>query len=109
MPYVFKNKARIKGYTVYIVECADGSYYSGMCYNLEKEIKNVNRRNVPYFKGRPKKLPVKVVFHEDHVPFKEAYVKHIYLRTLTRRHRIKLIQTKEWPRGRMLREFAGIE
>jgi predicted GIY-YIG superfamily endonuclease len=109
MPYVFKNHAKIKGYTVFIVECADESYYSGMCLNLEKEIKSINRRLIPHFKGHPKKVPVKVVFHEDHIPFKEAFVKHIYLRSLTRRHRIKLIQTGEWPRGRMLREFAGCE
>lgn len=101
------NSLVIKGYTVFIVECADGSYYTGFCEDLKKRLKEINTCNVAYFLTKPQLVPVKVVFREDHLPFREAYTKHVYLRSLTRRHRIKLIETKKWPLGKMIRKFLS--
>jgi predicted GIY-YIG superfamily endonuclease len=96
---------KIQGYSVFLVLCANGSYYSGMCDNLNKKIKQINARLEPYFKSHPERVPVTVVFHEDHVPFKEAYVKHRYLRSLTKRHRVKMAKTGKWPLGKEIRIF----
>ena len=97
---------KIEGYTVYLVKCADGSYYSGMCVNMKKELIEINNRMWGYFKSRPDRVPVTVVFREDHVPFKEAYVKHKYLRSMTRRSRELFLRKGRWPLGKILREFV---
>jgi len=100
-----KPKLKVVGYSVFLVKCADGSYYSGMCVNLKNKINEINARLESYFKSRPELVPVKLAFHEDHIPFKEAFVKHKYLRSLTKRHRDRLITTGRWPLGKDLREF----
>ena len=48
---------------VYIVECVDKSYYTGICWNLRKRIKEHNEGfyKSSFTKGR---LPVKLVYWE---------------------------------------------
>lgn len=100
-----KPELQIEGYTIFIVKCANGTYYSGMCKNLDKQVVEINNRFTPYFMSRPQLVPVKVVFHEDRVPFREAYIKHRYLRTLTKRYRDRLVMTGKWPGGKNLKEM----
>ena len=98
---------KIKGCTVFIVQCADGSYFSGLARDLNKKLKEINKeRSGYYFSTHPERIPVKVVFKETGLIFKEAFVKYRYLRTLTRRHREKLIKTGVWPLGKILRKFV---
>ena len=96
---------KIEGYSVYLVKCADNSYYSGMCVNLDKEIIEINNRLVSYFKSRPDLVPVTILFHEDHIPFKEAFVKHNYLRFMNRHARNVFIKKKAWPASREFKKF----
>jgi len=50
----------IKDYFVYIVECKDGSYYTGVTSELEKRL---NEHNSSFFKGyTSSRLPVKLVY-----------------------------------------------
>jgi putative endonuclease len=52
----------MKDYFVYILECADGSYYTGVTNSLEKRI---NEHQSGIIKGyTSKRLPVKLVFSE---------------------------------------------
>lgn len=49
-----------KDYFVYIVECKDGSYYSGVTSGLEKRI---NEHNLGFYKEyTSSRLPVKLVY-----------------------------------------------
>jgi len=98
-------KLKVVGYSVFLVKCADGSYYSGMCSDLNKKVKEINYRLEPYFMSRPTLVPVTLAFHEDHIPFKEAFVKHKYLRALTKKQRDRIIRLKKWPLGKELRKF----
>lgn len=98
-------KLTIKGYSVFLVRCSDGSFYSGMCTDLRVKLIRINARLETYFKSRPSLVPVTLVFNEDHIPFKEAFLKHKYLRSLTRRLRDRLIKTGSWPLGKNIREF----
>ncbi len=100
---------KVKGYTVFLVQCADGSYYSGMCPDMNKKLREINSRLESYFINRLDLVPVKVVFREDHVPFKEAFVKHKYLRSMTKRHRDRMVRTGKWPLGKDLRKFMEAE
>jgi putative endonuclease len=48
-------------YFVYIVECSDKSFYTGITWNIEKRIKEHNNALSIATKG---KLPVKLVYYE---------------------------------------------
>lgn len=98
-------KLQIKGYTVFLVRCADGSYYSGMCEDMDRKLSEINNRFEPYFMAHPELVPVTLVFREDQIPFKLAYAKHRYLRSLTKRLREKLIKTGQWPAGPRLKKI----
>ena len=99
---------KIKGYIVFIVCCADGSYFSGMCENLNEKLKEINAGKGYYFSTHPERLPVSVIFKEENLIFREAYVKHRYLRSMTRRYRDRLIKTGKWPLGKDLRKFITV-
>ena len=50
----------MKDYFVYIVECTDGNYYTGVTSELEKRI---NKHNSGIYKGyTSSRLPVKLVY-----------------------------------------------
>ena len=68
-----KVELKVKGYTVFIVECADGSYYSDLGVDLKRKLKEIAEGRGYYFSTHPERLPVKVVFQEDNVPFREAF------------------------------------
>jgi len=99
--------ARPVGWTVFLLECADGTYFGGMTRNLEFELSqiNISRRGV-YFSAHPERVPAKVVFSETRLPFKEAYIKKTYLMEMNRRLRKKLVETGRWPLGRIMRKFV---
>ena len=86
------------GWSVYIVECKDKSYFAGMTRNLKKELARINvLKKGRYFNAsHPERVPVTVVFEEKNVPFREAYAKFSYLKGLNRVQREKLIRTKKW-------------
>ena len=60
----------MKSYFVYILKCADESYYTGSTSNLEKRI---NEHNFGKFAGYTKtRLPVKLVYLNEFFDPKEA-------------------------------------
>ncbi len=76
---------------VYIVECSDGTFYTGWTNNLEKRI-DMHSKGVgaKYTKGRG---PVKLVYYEE---FKEkiyAMKREYEIKKLTREAKILLINT----------------
>ncbi len=91
---------------IYIVRCADDTYFGGMTRNLKEDLEliNVHRRG-KYFSKNPERLPVELVYHE-YVPFKEAMAKFNYLKKMNKRLKLKLIRTKVWPYGGAWKEFA---
>ncbi|MCP4653725.1 MAG: GIY-YIG nuclease family protein [Candidatus Omnitrophica bacterium] len=56
---------RAKGFYVYILECSDGSYYTGYTNDLEKRVKehNCGERGAKYTRG---KRPIKVVWSKGY-------------------------------------------
>ena len=56
---------------LYILECADGSYYTGSTNNIELRLQeHLNRKGATYTKNR---LPVKLVFVEEFQRIDEAF------------------------------------
>ena len=60
----------MKGY-MYILECADGSYYTGSTTHLEKRI--TQHQNGEGANHTKKHLPVKVVYYEEYDRIDKAF------------------------------------
>ena len=74
----------------YIVECNDGSYYTGWSTDVEKRVKHHNEgRGAKYTKSR---LPVRVVYVEEHETKQEAMQREYAIKQLSRRQKEELVQ-----------------
>jgi len=74
---------------VYIVQCSDGTYYTGYTNNLESRIALHNSsKGAKYLKG---KLPVKLVFCKEYRYYKNALKGERRIKKLTRKQKEKLI------------------
>lgn len=91
------------GWILYILEDVNGMYHTGMTRSVRRTLLNINV--LKYGQINKDKLPVKVIFEERNVPFKEAYAKFKYLRKMNRYLRNKLIKRKQWPIGGEWKEF----
>ena len=77
--------------TVYIVECADGSYYTGITNNIEKRLtehnQGVSARSYTYTRR-----PVILVYHEDHSDPLYAIRREKQIKRWSRRKKIAMIE-----------------
>lgn len=74
---------------VYILECSDGTYYTGWTNNLDKRVKMHNEgKGAKYTRGR---LPVKVIYCETYNDKKEAMRREYEIKRFSRRKKIDLI------------------
>lgn len=80
-----------KGY-MYILECADGSYYTGSTKNLEKRLwEHQNMLGANYTKRR---LPVKLVYYEEYQRIDEAFYREKQVQGWSRKKKEALINGK---------------
>lgn len=78
---------------VYLVECKDGSLYTGWTTNLEKRIKQHNLgKGAKYTKAR---YPVKLKYVEKLDTKEEAMKREYYLKQLSREQKLELIKIFE--------------
>lgn len=76
-------------YGVYIVVCADNTYYTGLTNNLSARVKTHNRgKGARYTRSR---LPVTVLFWLDGFTRQQAYRVEYYIKTLNRSQKKRLI------------------
>lgn len=74
---------------VYIVECKDGSYYTGWTTQLEKRIKTHNSgKGAKYTRA---KRPVKLIYYEEYSNKIEAMKREYEIKQFTRKQKEKLI------------------
>ena len=90
------------GWTIFIVSCSDESFYTGITRNIKKEMIELHQlKKGTYISKYPELLPLKVVYKEEHLPFREAYAKYCYLRDCNRTAKLYVIKNKEicctWP------------
>ena len=72
----------------YIVECSDGSLYTGWTNNIEKRILAHNEgRGARYTRGR---IPVKLVHLEEFETKEEAMSREFAIKQLTRKQKLEL-------------------
>ena len=73
----------------YILECKDGTYYTGWTNNLEKRLKDHNDgKGAKYTKPR---LPVSLIYYEEHETKEEAMRREYAIKHMTRCEKGKLI------------------
>ena len=78
-------------YCVYLVECADGTNYTGSTNNLEKRITlHNNGHGAKYVRGRG---PVSVVYEQAHRSYKRALQAERALKQLTRKEKEALVRS----------------
>ena len=83
------NKGRKQLNYTYILECKDGTYYTGWTNNLEKRIKDHNEgKGAKYTKAR---LPVSLIYHEEFQTKEEAMRREYAIKHMTRTEKTKLI------------------
>ncbi|RKY35918.1 MAG: GIY-YIG nuclease family protein [Candidatus Omnitrophota bacterium] len=86
-------KAKIKQsskFFVYMLECYDGTYYTGYTLNLEKRLKehNQGKRGAKYTRGR---RPVRLVWHKKYKYLCYAMKAEYKIKHLNRRQKELLV------------------
>lgn len=75
---------------VYMVECADGTYYTGWTNQVEKRLTAHNSgTGARYTRGR---LPVKLVYMEEMPDKRSAQRREVEIKRLSRRQKENLIE-----------------
>lgn len=75
---------------MYILKCADGSYYTGSTIDLDRRIlEHQNGEGANHPKNR---LPVKLVYHEEQQSIKEAFYREKQVQGWSRRKKELLIK-----------------
>ena len=79
----------------YIVECKDGTYYTGWTNNLEKRLRDHNDgKGAKYTKAR---LPVSLVYYEEFQTKEEAMRREYAIKRMSRNEKYELISGCEEP------------
>jgi putative endonuclease len=74
---------------IYIVECKDGTLYTGWTTNLEKRIEQHNSgKGAKYTRTR---LPVELRYFEEFVSKSEALKREYSIKKLSRQEKLKLV------------------
>ena len=73
----------------YILECKDGTYYTGWTNHLEKRLKEHNEgKGAKYTKAR---TPVKLLYYEEFDSKEEAMKREYAIKQMKRKEKEKLI------------------
>lgn len=75
---------------VYILECADGTLYTGITNHLEARLKaHSSGKGAKYTKGRG---PFKVLYSEEHATQSLALKREAFIKKLKRSHKLRLVE-----------------
>ncbi len=89
MPGKFRREGT---FFVYIVKCANGTYYTGYTYDLEERLKRHNKGLASkYTRSR---LPVTLVWKKEYRQYKSAFKTETAIKKLTRKQKEALIGGK---------------
>ena len=79
---------------VYIVECSDGTLYTGYTNNLDKRIKTHNAgKGAKYTRCR---IPVKLLYYEEYADKSKAMSREWFIKNkMTRDEKLYMIRSKK--------------
>jgi len=82
----FKRTGR---YYVYILECSDGTYYTGYTPDIQNRIKLHNAgKGAKYTRDR---RPVRLAWRKEYKYFKRAFLEEKRIKSLTRKQKEELL------------------
>ena len=85
-----KTEEKTKKAYMYVVECADGTLYTGYTTNVEKRIKTHNSgKGAKYTRSR---LPVKLIYQESFDSKEAAISAESYFKQKTRQQKLEYIE-----------------
>jgi len=87
----------VGGWFVYLVQCADGTYYTGVTTDLARRLRQHNGEIVGgagYTRGR---RPVDLVWSEACVDRSDAQRREYVVRSSPRKEKLRLAETKSNP------------
>ena len=77
---------------VYLLRCADGSLYCGWTTDPEARLAAHNEgRGAKYTRSR---LPVRLVYAEEHEERKDAMRREVLIKQLSRQEKLKLLESE---------------
>ena len=81
-----------KGWKVYFVECADGTYYTGITTDIERRIleHNYSFKSAKYTRSR---RPVRLVYEESHADRSLASKREYQIKKMKRKDKVSLINS----------------
>lgn len=83
---------RLVAFTIYILRCNDGTYYTGQSTGLEKRLEAHNKgTGAKYTRGRG---PVTLVYQESAATLREAFIRERQIKRLSRARKEALILGK---------------
>ncbi|WP_188499212.1 GIY-YIG nuclease family protein [Pullulanibacillus pueri] len=75
---------------VYILECADGTYYTGYTNNLEKRLRaHEQGKGAKYTRGRG---PLKLIYHETFMTKEAAMSREYAIKRMNRQAKVQLVK-----------------
>lgn len=78
---------------VYILECSDGTFYTGWTNNLERRIDMHSKgKGAKYTRGR---VPVKLVYYEEFEEKRDALKREYTIKQFSREKKILLINSMQ--------------
>jgi putative endonuclease len=78
-----------KPYCLYLLRCSDNSLYAGICIDLEQRIEtHQNGKGAKYTRSR---LPVTLVYHEQHRSKGDALRREINVKKWTKKRKEELV------------------
>jgi putative endonuclease len=84
-----KKFIRKSKFFVYILQCQDGTYYTGYTPDLKNRLKLHNKgKGAKYTRNR---RPVKLVWYKEYCYFKRAFKKESAIKKLSRKQKEKLM------------------
>lgn len=101
-----KAKPSIDSWFVYIVRCADGSFYTGITKDVKRRCQQHNAGTASrYTRSR---CPVKLIYHEVHPDQSSALKREAAIKAMDRRGKLTMIrQRKKLAKG--VRQIAHLE
>ena len=86
---------KFKQWFVYVVECSDGSLYTGITTNLKRRISehNSSKKGAKYTKSRQ---PVELIYFETVSNRSEATMREINIKKLSKKNKIQLINSSTY-------------
>ncbi|PIP20815.1 MAG: hypothetical protein COX40_02725 [Candidatus Omnitrophica bacterium CG23_combo_of_CG06-09_8_20_14_all_40_11] len=84
-----KEFARSGKFHVYIMQCQDGTYYTGYTNDLKERIKlHNNGKGAKYTRDR---RPVRLIWAKEYRYFRKAFLEEKRIKTLTREQKERLV------------------